>query len=396
MRKKNSQALIASKLLFRNIGYLPIALRMLRKLKKDKPVNFKTIDYLENIDEERIDIIDRARWLCREVCVSPKQLINKLPEIVGHEVQNEWAMYACSMTCFALSNIIQKWPDCREEFEPYFSKLINLVLSPELRYYDIVGWGEDPLENLESNKSHMTYLSILTWMITEYKKVKNVTEYDSLLDNVCGALYRRMRLRKDLNLPSFANGIVFLPDMMFTLISLKNYWEITKTHKEYKDIVNEWLDFANKNLIDPETGLLISLYYPSGITGKMMGSYSGLNCSCLALIDEDFGREQYEKFKKYFGRFGKYCAVNEYLDAKPELSFHIDAGPIVYGISPTGIAFSMGAATYFGDWKFRQGMLNTCELAGHTVKRKGTRHYKLAEIMITGEAITLGMRTMVK
>lgn len=55
----------------------------------------------------------------------------------------------------------------------------------------------------------------------------------------------------------------------------------------------------------------------------------------------------------------------------------------------------MGAATYLGDWGFRKGLLRTAELGGHTVKSRKTRHYKLADIMLTGEAITLAMRTMV-
>lgn len=79
----------------------------------------------------------------------------------------------------------------------------------------------------------------------------------------------------------------------------------------------------------------------------------------------------------------------------PRISFDIDAGPIVYGLSPTGIAFTMGAGTYLGDWSFRNGLLRTAEFGGHTVKSRKTRHYKLAEIMLTGEAITLAMRTMV-
>ena len=66
----------------------------------------------------------------------------------------------------------------------------------------------------------------------------------------------------------------------------------------------------------------------------------------------------------------------------------------MYGISPSGTAFAIGAATYLGDWELRQKLLNTASLAGGDVKRRKHQHYRLAEIMLTGEAITLAMRTM--
>ena len=69
--------------------------------------------------------------------------------------------------------------------------------------------------------------------------------------------------------------------------------------------------------------------------------------------------------------------------------------PVIYGISPSGTAFAIGAATYLGDWELRQRLLNTAFLAGGNVRDKKNQHYRLSEIMLTGEAITLAMRTMV-
>lgn len=384
-----------AKLLFSNIGYLPTALRTFSELKKDNPRNYDSIKFHIGLESEKDDTLARARWLCKEVIVEPQKLIDKMPEIIGRQYQGQWAIYACSMTCFALSNIIKRWPELTNEFIGKIPQLINLVMTDEIKYYDSSMWKEDPLSTLDGNKSHMTYLSILAWMITSYKRVSDDKRYDNLLDKICSALYRRMLHQPNGNLPSFPNGIVFLPDMMFTLVSLNNYPKLTGNHPEYQEVVKRWLDNARRNLIDPKTGLLISLYYKNGRRGVMMGSYSALNCSCLAFIDKDFARQQYELFKKHFARNGKYCGFNEYLDGDRNLSFHIDAGPIIYGMSPTGTAFSFGAATILEDWKFRQGMLNTCELAGKTLHSRGMSHYKLAEIMLTGEAITLGMRTAI-
>ena len=43
-------------------------------------------------------------------------------------------------------------------------------MSSEIREYDRKRWwGEDALASLEGNHSHVSYLSILAWMMGEYK-----------------------------------------------------------------------------------------------------------------------------------------------------------------------------------------------------------------------------------
>lgn len=71
----------------------------------------------------------------------------------------------------------------------------------------------------------------------------------------------------------------------------------------------------------------------------------------------------------------------------------VDAGPIIFGISPSGTAFGIGCATYFDDTELRNHLLKTAEIAGHTIAWDNKRHYLLANIALVGEAITLAMST---
>ena len=54
------------------------------------------------------------------------------------------------------------------------------------------------------------------------------------------------------------------------------------------------------------------------------------------------------------------------------------------------------ATTYFNDLKTRNDILTTGEIAGHTVRLNGKRHYLLANVALVGEAIMLAMRTHFK
>ncbi len=393
-------------IILNNIGYIPTALHVWHTLKNAKmmPVpDYESSFCVEGKPhlkhKERKDIIGRANWLLKEVLVKdPEQLIRKMPEIIGRQFQGEWAIYACSMTAFALCNIIKLFPDTKDKYLHRLPELIDLVNTPTIRFYDTMWWKEDAMETLDGNNSHMTYLSILAWMIGQYRMVGGDDGYDELHRKLCDTLNRRMRQSRDLNLPSFPNGVVFLPDMMFCLLALKDYGKLN--NGEFEDTVSLWLHMAKNHWIDKKTGLLYSSYYRNQTAGRVSGAYAGLNCTGLVLLDEDFGREQFQIMKRTLGvQFGNelkpYIGIKEYLHSSSKISFDIDAGPLIYGLSPSGIAFSMGAATYLGDWSFRKGLLRTAELGGHTVKSRRTRHYKLAEIMLTGEAITLAMRTMV-
>ena len=104
-----------------------------------------------------------------------------MPSIVGAQFQGEWALYSCSMLSAALANISTTYPDTREENLRSMEQLIEIVLSPELRRYDAMRWGEDPLESLYGDKSHVSYLSHLAWMICGYKRVGGDGRYDELL-----------------------------------------------------------------------------------------------------------------------------------------------------------------------------------------------------------------------
>ena len=73
----------------------------------------------------------------------------------------------------------------------------------------------------------------------------------------------------------------------------------------------------------------------------------------------------------------------------------IDAGPIIFNLSPSGTAFGIGSVTYFNDSRLRRKLLKTAEIAGTTVIGNAKRHYLLADIALVGEAIMLAMRTNV-
>jgi hypothetical protein len=85
--------------------------------------------------------------------------------------------------------------------------------------------------------------------------------------------------------------------------------------------------------------------------------------------------------------------IREFHDKTCWFGMDIDAGPIIFNLSPSGTAFAIGCATSLGDMEFRNQLLKTAEIAGSTIRWFDKSHYLLAIFALVGEAIALAMRS---
>jgi len=348
-----------------------------------------------SFEGEKTEILRRRNYLTNKLITSPDALLHEMPSGIGSQFQGEWAMYSCSMLTAALVNISKLYPEEREKSIEQVDRLIEIVMSPELREYDAARWDEDPLDSWDSEKSHMSYLSILAWMISGYKAIGGGDKYDDVYYQSCSTLNWRMRNSPTLNLQTYPNEAVYVPDMLVTIVALSNFSR--QCDGRYNSIINEWIKKAKKDWIDKETGLLKSFlcYDGTEMAAPVKGSYSALICYYLTFVDVDFAKEQYDLLKRHFIQKNPFTGIREYHDHSCWIGMDIDSGPILFNLSPSGTAFSIGPATYFNDSRFRTQLLRTAEIGGSTVRGWNTNHYLLANLAIVGETITLAMRTSV-
>lgn len=346
-----------------------------------------------SFESERSDILRRRNYLLEKVITTPQKLVDSMPSAVGTHFQGEWAIYSTSMLSAALVNIAKLYPETQIDAAEKIDSLIQITLSPELRQYDASSFGEDPLDSLSGDKSHISYLSLLAWMISGYKTVGGDGKYDTLFDKLCTTMARRIMDSPDFNLPTFPQSYIFVPDMLVAIVALANYAKLNGG--KYQEVVDIWLANMKANHMDPDTGLITSYYDETHIAKSVLGSYSALSVYYLTYINEDFSREQYDLLKKAFLKKTPFTGFREWVKGTQGAEFVMDSGPVIFGLSPTGTAFGIGGATYFQDSKLRKRFLRTAEWAGFTISSKRSRHYLLANYVPVGEAITLAMRTAV-
>ena len=357
-----------------------------------------------SFETEKAELLRRRNYLIEKINVEPQQLIDEMPTAVGPQFQGEWALYSLSMLTQALSNLAVLYPETHEESVAYIDSLITIAISSTIRHYDAMRWHEDPLETLDGDNSHISYLSHLAWLISNYKAIGGDSKYDDLYNELCATMNRRMLASPSLNLPTYPGEYIYMPDMFVAIVALSNY---AKQHNgQYQTTVDSWLHKARTEWTDPQTGLIRSFlvdtayfdmssdYINATDQLPILGSYSALNCSYLAMIDYDYGREQYELLKIHFLQMRPVAGIKEYADRRCWLGLSVDAGPILLNLTPSGTAFALGAVTIYGDEDVRCAFLKTAEMAGTTITHGDQTHYHLANIALVGEAITLAMRTM--
>ena len=348
-----------------------------------------------SFETERKDIIRRANYLISKAATTPQKLLDEMPSGIGEQFQGEWAIYSCSMTCAALANIAILYPGNEELSIKYIREIIDIALSEEIKEYDKMRWGEDPMDGIYGNRSHISYYSHVAWMISRYKQIGGDNKYDGLYHSLCKAMNKRICQSPIFNAPTYPGECIYIPDMLVAIVALSNY--ANQYDGKYQSTVDQWIEKASSEWIDQETGLLASFLEEDNgkaqIVLPVKGSYSALNCYYLSLVAPKFAQEQYELLKKNFRQDFLITGLKEYHDRTCLFGMDIDAGPIIFNLSPSGTAFVIGAATSLEDSVFRKQLLKTAEIGGSSVSWFGSTHYLLANMALVGEAIVLAMRT---
>jgi hypothetical protein len=354
-----------------------------------------SINGIGSFETEKKDIIRRANYLTSKVATTPQKLLEEMPSGIGEQFQGEWAIYSCSMTCAALANIAILYPKNKELSIKFIGEIIDIALSEEIKEYDRMRWGEDPMDGIYGNRSHISYYSHVAWMISRYKQIGGDNKYDDTYHSLCKAMNNRICQSPIFNAPTYPGECIYIPDMLVSIVALSNYAH--QYSGKYQSTVDKWIKKASSEWIDQETGLLASFleenHGKAQIVLPVKGSYSALNCYYLSLVDPEFAKEQYDCLMKNYKQGFPFAGIKEYHDRTCLFGMDIDAGPIIFNISPSGTAFTIGCATSLDDMEFRNRLLKTAEIGGSTITWFGKSHYLLADLALVGEAIVLAMRT---
>lgn len=158
---------------------------------------------------------------------------------------------------------------------------------------------------------------------------------------------------------------------------------------DHRPYIETWLTVAKRELVDPDTGLLVSSYTWDGqpLDGPE-GSSIFMVAHNLLLLDPDFAHDQYRRAHAALGRgvFGFGWAREWPADAPARVD--VDSGLVVPGLgaSPGASGLALLGATAFGDTDTRDALLRSMELAAVPTRDDDARWYRAAGRI--GNAVT--------
>ena len=344
--------------------------------------------------ETRADLTMRRDYLLKRVG-SVEFGVADMPWIVVSPYREELAIATLSMTTVALTNLSFTYPEQRAANRDAVRVMLDRVLSSEIRRYDVIWWGEDAIASLDGDKGHAGYLGHLNLMLGCYFLLGGENaSLRELFDRVSATLARRLEQSGVWHAESFP-GWTYTADVVVVILSLRLH--DLAGEPTYADLIKHWLEFSRSELLDPDTGMLRYHVSPAGhAAGTARGVLQAWNSMWLPLIDEEFGRDQYQRMKEHLlarGAFGDFAAIREY---PPGQSGPTDlvSGPLLFGLSPTATGFAMGGASYWNDQHTLAELLRTAEAVGSTGSFAGRRRYLLAPL--PGDAVMLAARTMTR
>jgi hypothetical protein len=162
---------------------------------------------------------------------------------------------------------------------------------------------------------------------------------------------------------------------------------------DHSQFLAAWLQTAQRELLEPTTGLLISTFavngtpLPAGFGPE--GSSIWMACHMLQIVDPEFAQDQYERARKELGRtvwgFGYSREWPTTVPGTPD----IDSGPVVpgFGASASASGLAILAAAAFDDTDYLVHLITSLNFAGFPAETDGQLRYQASNPV--GDAVML-------
>lgn len=306
----------------------------------------------------------------------------------------EFMLFSYAYTAYAATNIAIRDSIYKQRAIPLIKECIKKALDWKIYSpYKI----DDALINSDSIPNFsVLYLGHLNLMMGCYRLLSEDRTFNNLNDKISASLFRRYNEIAFLNLESYPSAI-WIPDNTVAIASLKLH--STNTNSEYESVCYKWVEYAKKNYIDEETGVLCSRV--GSAEGKPVeeprGSMLGWSIMFIYQFDKNFAIQLYNNYKEHFSHeylifrlFKERSAIRGTAD--------IDSGPIVFGYSIPANEFALGGAIIAEDYKTARKLERLINFGARKINEKNEIRYELRLININispmAEALVLYSLTL--
>ncbi len=340
-------------------------------------------------DKPSKDVLMRRNFLVNTLSKGPSAA--DLFQTGDAQYAGEWTIGTYGMATYALTNIAMIKPDTALESSKIIARWIEFCIDPKIANFDEFAWNEKPLDKnvLAKDYGHIGYYAHINLMLGCYALLNNDGRFKALHREISDAIARRMLKYSHRHIETYP-GETYPPDNTVAAASLRVADMTSGT--DYKKIVDEWVE-ASKKIEQPGYGLIV--FQIDINTGKPLqtfrGSNIGWNSFFMPLVDEEYAKVQFERFKKHMlFRFIGFAAFREYPHGG-WFRMDRDTGPVIFGLGGTATGFSVAGAKWSRDRVLLTLLLRPFEFLGVSTVRGEQKRY--LAVPVVGDAIMLAMKT---
>jgi len=301
----------------------------------------------------------------------------------------EWDFMARCFFVWSLANMGLREPAMKAEVLPVIDAIIDETIRLEKEHgihFFLMPYGKYSEFKMQPPRSIFIDGEI-GLMLGLRRLLEEKAEYKSLHRERIEVMLDRMQRGAVLCAESYPDECwLFCNSIGLAAIKVGDYLDGT----DHSEFFARWIASARANLLDKETGILVSAYDLSGksISDGPEGSTIWLVTHCLQLIDPEFAREQYWLARKHLkADFLGFGYAYEWPGGKGHDD--VDSGPILPLINlsagSTGLAF-LGAAS-FDDKEYLKLLYRSLEMGAFPVR--ATEGVRYCASNAVGDAVLL-------
>lgn len=301
----------------------------------------------------------------------------------------EWDFMARCFFVWSLANMGLREPAMKAEVLPVIDAIIDETIRLEKEHgihFFLMPYGKYSEFKMQPPRSIFIDGEI-GLMLGLRRLLEEKAEYKSLHRERIEVMFDRMQKGAVLCAESYPDECwLFCNSIGLAAIKVGDYLDGT----DHSEFFARWIASARANLLDKETGILVSAYDLSGksISDGPEGSTIWLVTHCLQLIDPEFAREQYWLARKHLkADFLGFGYAYEWPGGKGHDD--VDSGPILPLINlsagSTGLAF-LGAAS-FDDKEYLKLLYRSLEMGAFPVR--ATEGVRYCASNAVGDAVLL-------
>jgi hypothetical protein len=289
----------------------------------------------------------------------------------------EWDFMGRSFLVWSLADMGLRDPSRKEELLAVMDQIIGETLKLEEErgiYFFLMPYAKSAPYVAQPARSLFVDGEIAL-MLGVRRVLQERDDYKPLLTARIDAMLERMRRSPSLVAESYPDECwLFDHTVALAAIRVADFLD----GSDHSAFFREWIAMAKKQLVHPNTGLLVSSFTTSAqhLDGPE-GSSIWMAAHCLRLIDEDFANDQYRRARRELG--ATLCGFGWSREWPSSWTgpTDIDSGAVipVLGVSAGGSGLAFIGAAAFGDSEFLSQLHTTLEFAAFPRRKQGRLKY---------------------